>query len=129
MKRIVTILFLVLLFSAGATYAQLGNMAGTAAESAASGEELPLLIPNAFTPNDDGVNDVYYIPDANFLQFEFSVFDRWGNRVFYTNNPNFRWAGDSKGRPIPTGIYVFVLEGKSARGKNVKRSGTITVVR
>jgi large repetitive protein len=87
------------------------------------------FIPNAFTPNDDGVNDVFYIPDANYYKMQFSVYDRWGNRVFYSDSPSFRWYGDSGGRQVPQGVYVYVMEASNARKPDIKRTGTITVVR
>jgi gliding motility-associated-like protein len=116
------------MLSAGAGYAQSSGLHGSGSESAAT-EEAPVFIPNAFTPNGDGVNDVFYIPEANLSSFQFTVFDRWGNQVYQTNNPNFRWDGQSKGRGVPTGIYVFVLDAKNSKNARVKRSGTISVVR
>ncbi len=92
-------------------------------------DESGIFLPNAFTPNGDGVNDVYYIPDANFLKFDFSVFDRWGNQVFTTKNSAFRWTGESNGRQLTSGIYVYVLTASTAKAANIKRSGTITIVR
>ena len=128
MKRILPLFFLLLLLSAGAGFAQTGGFHADGSEHVAT-EDAPVFIPNAFTPNDDGVNDVFYIPDANLTKFDFSFFDRWGNRVYHTNKSDFRWNGSAKGRTIPTGIYVFVLDAATANNTPVKRSGTITVVR
>ena len=120
--------FLLFLLSAGFGFAQNGNIHASGGENVIT-EDAPVFIPNAFTPNSDGVNDVFYIPDAGLVKFEFSVFDRWGNRVFRTKKANFRWNGSSKGRAVPTGIYVFVLTAATANNTPVKRSGTISVVR
>jgi gliding motility-associated-like protein len=128
MKRILPFVLLMLLFSAGMVQAQLGNINADESESATA-EDAPVFIPNAFTPNGDGVNDYFYIPDANLIRFTFSVSDRWGNQVYYTNLSSFRWDGQSKGRPIPSGVYVFVLDATTAKNVRVRRSGTITVVR
>ncbi len=87
------------------------------------------FIPNAFTPNDDGVNDIFYIPEANFSRFEIAVYDRWGNRVFFSDSPSFRWNGESAGRQVPQGVYVYVMSAASARKSDIKRSGTVTIVR
>ena len=67
-------------------------------------ETLRLFIPNAFTPNDDGINDEYYIQNSNFKTFEFSVFDRWGNQIFLTTNSEFRWDGKVGGKAVSSGI-------------------------
>jgi gliding motility-associated-like protein len=128
MKRILPFVFLMLLFSAGMMHAQSSSFNTGDGESTAT-EEAPVFIPNAFTPNGDGVNDYFYIPEANFSRFEFAVSDRWGNRVFYTTSSDFRWDGQSKGRPIPSGVYVFILDASTSKNVRVRRSGTITVVR
>ncbi|MEM0998384.1 MAG: gliding motility-associated C-terminal domain-containing protein [Bacteroidota bacterium] len=128
MKRILPFVLLVLLLSAGTGYAQSGNIFGGGNETTAK-ENGSVFIPNAFTPNGDGVNDYFYIPEANLTSFNFSVFDRWGNEVFKTNNANFRWDGRSKGNGVPSGIYVFVLDARNTNNDRVKRSGTISVVR
>lgn len=110
-------------------FGQSGNYEVTNTSSQKGEDESGIFIPNAFTPNDDGVNDVYYIPDANFIKFDFQVVDRWGNQVFSTKNPSFRWNGDSNGRKLTSGIYVYVLNASTAKVAEVKRSGTITIVR
>lgn len=127
MKRLLPI-FLLLLLSASVGFAQNGNVHADGVEAVTT-EDAPVFIPNAFTPNDDGVNDFFYIPDANLVKFDFQVFDRWGNQVYHTRKANFRWDGRSKGRAIPTGIYVFVLDATTVKNTPVKRSGTISVVR
>ena len=111
------------------TFGQHGNPDVTNQNAPKGEDEGGIFLPNAFTPNGDGVNDVYYIPDANFITFEFTVFDRWGNQVFTTKNASFRWAGDSNGRQLTSGIYVYVLTASTVKAANIKRSGTITIVR
>ena len=124
---------LLLLLLGGAIHAQTNfsnqSIGGETATSPKGGEDEGGFIPNAFTPNDDGVNDVFYIPDANFSKMEFAVYDRWGNRVFFSDSPSFRWYGDSGGRQVPQGVYVFVMEAASPRKSDIKRTGTITIVR
>lgn len=93
------------------------------------GESAPLFIPNAFTPNDDGVNDEFYIPNSRLTNFEFAVFDRWGNEVYRTYNPSFRWNGERNGSDLPSGTYVFLLTATDQNGKQVKRTGPINMVR
>lgn len=96
---------------------------------AGENESLKLFIPNAFTPNEDGVNDFFYITNSGFSEFNFSVFDRWGNQVYVTNNSAFQWDGKINGKNAPTDIYVFVFAGKTIDGLEIRRSGTISLVR
>lgn len=133
MKRIFPLSILVLLLSFSLSSAQFGQQDDNSNESTAIngvvGEDGGIFIPNAFTPNDDGVNDVFYIPNIDFARFEFSVFDRWGNRVYNTNQCTFRWDGKTSGKSVPSGIYVFVLNASNGKDAVIKRSGTISIVR
>jgi gliding motility-associated-like protein len=127
MHRILTILTFVFALSCSAGLAQSGSQGD--AIGAQVEEDGGLYIPNAFTPNQDGVNDEFYLTNANFSKFTFAVFDRWGNQMYTTADPNFRWNGERNGNPIASGTYVFVIEGTSTKGISVKRSGTISVMR
>lgn len=129
MKRAFLLLSLVLLM-AGMGIAQNVNPGNSADEFLSVQPEVTkVYIPNAFTPNGDGVNDEYFIPDANLQQFTFSVFDRWGNKVYDTNSSNFRWNGESGGSQTPEGTYVYLLNATDYRGNSIKRSGALTIVR
>lgn len=97
--------------------------------SSVQADVAPLFIPNAFTPNNDGVNDEFYIPNAQLNNFDFTVFDRWGNEVYRTYNSSFRWNGEQNGQQIPTGTYVFLLSATDKKGQRIKRTGQINVVR
>ena len=94
-----------------------------------SNDGVKIFIPNAFTPNGDGINDLFYIPNTNLLNMEVSILDRWGNVIFASTAPNFRWNGTSKGKASPTGVYVFLFSGTTPDGVKLKRSGTISLVR
>jgi gliding motility-associated-like protein len=129
MQRQFYIFLLVTLLSASAVSAQTGH--GVAGQDNVSGqvdEEAVPFIPNAFTPNQDGINDEFYITNADFQKFSFAVFDRWGNRVYQANDGNFRWDGKHDGDAVPSGTYVYVMEAISPRGKQLKRTGTISIV-
>ena len=128
MKKALMLLTLVLL-TAAFGYCQSPQDQVQENVGAVNSEATPVYIPNAFTPNGDGVNDEYYIPDANLQQFNFSVFDRWGNKVYTTQAPNFRWTGEAGGRSLPEGTYVYVLSAMDSKGNPIKRSGPVTIVR
>jgi gliding motility-associated-like protein len=88
-----------------------------------------LLMPNAFTPNGDGKNDVFRIPAHVQLALEdFSVYDRWGNAVFRTNDISKGWDGIYGGSHAETGTYVYMIRG-SFRGKRIFLKGTVVLVR
>ncbi len=91
------------------------------------------IVPNAFTPNDDGVNDtfrpVFYCP-ANALTFR--VFNRWGQKVFETADPNTAWDGKIGGVEAPSDIYAWQMEYEALREGTVqrlKKKGDVALLR
>ena len=88
-----------------------------------------LFIPSGFTPNDDGLNDVFRIPPRVLQKLKrFSIFNRWGNMIFTTSDLNEGWDGKVKGMLSHTGVYVYVIEGFDGT-KNITLKGTFTLVR
>lgn len=86
-------------------------------------------VPNAFTPNGDGVNDCFGIKYWGYVgKFEMSVFNRWGERVFFSENPDQCWDGTFKGQPQPAGTYVYRIVASALCGNAVK-SGTVILIR
>lgn len=68
------------------------------------------VVPNAFTPNGDGLNDKIGITtDCTIQNFEFSIYNRWGKLVFYTTNPNEKWDGLYNNTNCGLGVYVYSL--------------------
>jgi gliding motility-associated-like protein len=89
----------------------------------------PLYMPNAFTPNGDGINDVFRIPpDASLVLTEFSIFDRWGNKIFTTNSINRGWDGTLNGKPLVSSVYVYFIKGFNEKG-NVFLKGNLALIR
>jgi gliding motility-associated-like protein len=89
-----------------------------------------IYVPNAFTPNHDGHNDVLRAIPVGVKDFRgFSVFDRWGNRVFETTNAAIGWDGTVNGRELPMGTYVWMAAGVDLSGQLVERKGTVILVR
>jgi gliding motility-associated-like protein len=88
-----------------------------------------LYVPNAFTPNNDGRNDRWQIPGmAIYPDARVTVFNRWGQAVYstknYYENP---WDGSYRGKPQPTGSFVYWIELAGYKRKNIK--GTVTLIR
>lgn len=88
-------------------------------------------VPNAFTPDGDGVNDVFIIGSyQNFNLNSFKVFSRWGQLVFETDDVAQGWDGRSPGGdPLPAGAYIFRIEGQDDLGIPQERQGNVTLLR
>ena len=88
------------------------------------------LMPNAFTPNNDGLNDCYGIRYWGIIQdLEFSIYNRWGERIFFTQTPGQCWNGTYKGVKQDGGVYVYMIKAKTNCESEVFRKGTFVLVR
>jgi gliding motility-associated-like protein len=85
--------------------------------------------PNMFSPNGDGVNDFFCIHGECINELSLAVYNRWGERVFFTENPNDCWDGEHKGEPLNTGIFFFKASGVTSDGQAIELSGNITLLR
>ena len=90
-----------------------------------------VYFPNAFTPNGDGLNDNFHPMGPALSKFSLSIFDRWGQQIFTTDNQETGWDGTSKGKPCPSGVFSFIAtyELSDSPGNNSKISGTVTLIR
>ena len=95
--------------------------------------EVTYYLPNAFTPNSDSVNDTYKGVGLmkGATDFEFSIWNRWGELVFQTNNPDEGWNGQkfNSGRSSPNGVYVVAVKYKTPRGEKKELKGFATLIR
>ncbi|MEP7168004.1 MAG: gliding motility-associated C-terminal domain-containing protein, partial [Bacteroidota bacterium] len=93
-------------------------------------EVTTIYFPNSFTPNGDGKNDLFGPAGHAMPSFEMSVWNRWGKKVFYTNNSNKLWAGEMQGSnaKAPEGTYVFVAKFNGDLKKKVFE-GQVTLIR
>ena len=84
-----------------------------------------LYIPNAFTPNGDGINDVFVVQSINdCMVYEMSIYNRWGQMLFYTDSYPLIWDGTFNGDPVPTGSYIYLI-----RGGSFNKTGIVTVIK
>ncbi len=94
--------------------------------------QYPLFyVPTAFTPNGDGINDTFK-PDGVFFdfdQYKMSVYNRWGEEIFTSEDVNIGWDGTYEDREMTTGGYVYLIFFKSADGEEFEQKGTITLTR
>jgi gliding motility-associated-like protein len=88
-----------------------------------------IFVANAFTPNGDGKNDVVYVHNENIKSLKFYVYDQWGELLYVSQSQQNGWDGTFKGKTEPAGVYVYYLEANMNDGKQVKKKGTITLLR
>jgi len=92
-------------------------------------QKFGLAIPTAFSPNNDNLNDIFEVKGLFARQFSLTVADRNGLVVFRTTNPQSGWDGNINGTPAPVDAYVYELIAKDETGSEIRRTGTITLVR
>lgn len=87
--------------------------------------ESKLEMPNAFSPNGDGINDIYKAKDGyqSLVEFHAYIFNRWGQKLFEWTNPADGWDGKYKGKDVAQGVYFVLVKAKGADGRtyNIKR--------
>lgn len=87
------------------------------------------LMPSAFTPNNDGINDCYGIKGWGLVEeLDFSIYNRWGQKVFHTTKPGKCWDGYYKGQQQSPDVYVFFINAKTLCGPMSKK-GSFTLIR
>ena len=90
-----------------------------------------IKIPTAFSPNNDGINDNYYIKDEDgvITNFHLEIFNRFGQKVFYANETATKWNGEFKGEKLPPQVFDFYLEISCIGAKTLFHKGNITLIR
>jgi gliding motility-associated-like protein len=99
-------------------------------------DQREVFVPNAFTPNGDGINDFAEVfPGTNIVEIEvFEIFDRWGNNVFGASNFAAgdivaRWDGNYRSQPLNPGLFVYLLKVRDVRGEIKHQVGEISLIR
>ncbi|MFA5575048.1 MAG: gliding motility-associated C-terminal domain-containing protein [Brumimicrobium sp.] len=88
-----------------------------------------IFIPNAFTPNGDGENDVLYLRSQIVRTVILRIYDRWGEKVFETDNLHTGWDGTYRGKQLPPDVYDYYLEGMCIDEQDFIIKGNITLIR
>ena len=82
-------------------------------------------MPNAFSPNGDGINDIYKPKEGyqNLKEFHAYIYNRWGQKLYDWTDPSTGWDGTFHGTPVKDGVYFCLVKAKGADGKtyNIKR--------
>ncbi len=88
-----------------------------------------VFLPNAFSPNGDGQNDVLYVRGSCIQFMEFSVFNRWGELVFRTNDPAIGWDGNWRGTPCENAVFTYVIKGTLFDGTEIDKKGNVSLIK
>lgn len=91
--------------------------------------DVNLFIPNAFTPNDDNLNDVFMPVCRSIKSYKLQIFDRWGARIFESADLLTGWDGTFKGEPAKMDVYVWKIDIISHNGKTKNLNGHVNLVR
>jgi len=89
-----------------------------------------VYVPNAFTPNNDNTNDRFHPNVRGIRDYEFSIYNRWGERLFFTRSAEDSWTGlDPNGKPFPSGVYWYILTGKDIDRNKIQETGKILLLK
>jgi gliding motility-associated-like protein len=87
------------------------------------------FVPNSFTPNDNGINEVFRPIVLNAEKYELRIFNRWGEYIFGSTNPDVGWDGTYEGKPCPLGVYVYQLTIRLKGQKEKVYYGHVNLIR
>ncbi len=90
-------------------------------------KEFGIYIPNAFTPNGDGLNDEFLMSGYNITDVTMDIFDRWGERLFSSKDITVGWKGTYKGVLCEEAVYIYKVSYKGLDGKKVNKTGHVTL--
>lgn len=93
------------------------------------GESGEIFVPDAFSPNDDGANDVLFAYGTGMKEFYFAVYDRWGEKVFESTDPGAGWNGSLRGKPLDPAVFVYLLRVKCIGGQEISQKGNVSLFR
>lgn len=88
-----------------------------------------VFVPNAFSPNGDGQNDILYVRGPCIQTVEFKVFNRWGECVFKTDDPLIGWDGTWRGQACENGVFTYTAKGYTLDGNSFSKKGNVSLVK
>jgi gliding motility-associated-like protein len=88
-----------------------------------------VYVPNSFTPNGDGKNDVIMVYATGIRTLKFMIFNQWGQKVYEGTNPNSGWDGRFGGKDAPMGVYMYTATVILHNGVEVNKKGSINLIR
>ncbi|RYD82621.1 MAG: gliding motility-associated C-terminal domain-containing protein [Sphingobacteriales bacterium] len=88
-----------------------------------------IYIPNAFSPNNDAINETFQVKTTGIISYEIKIYNRWGELIFSGNQSSKNWDGKFKNATATEGVYFYVFSGKDITGKGFYRNGNVNVIR
>lgn len=92
-------------------------------------EPTEIFVPDIFSPNGDGQNDVLFVRGMGIKELKFILYDRWGEKLFETSDINTGWDGTFRGKPVDPAVYVYYMDALLNTEKRVIQKGDITLIR
>jgi len=87
------------------------------------------FIPNSFTPNGDGKNDIFYVYGNTVAKLKLRVYNQWGQFIYESRSIQNGWDGTYRGELQPNGVYVYYVDIEFNDGTKTMKKGTITLLR
>ncbi|MEL6674322.1 MAG: gliding motility-associated C-terminal domain-containing protein [Bacteroidota bacterium] len=89
-----------------------------------------IYVPNAFTPNEDGINEGFHPKGIGVVYMKMDIFDRWGKHLWTLNSMDEKWPGLNQNmNPVQEGVYVWKMHAILNDGTDIRRAGTVTLLR
>jgi gliding motility-associated-like protein len=89
-----------------------------------------IYVPDAFTPNNDGLNDIFKpTMGSKFLLVDFSIFSRWGQKIYSTSEKARGWNGKIAAKDLPQGVYVWIIRARNRQNQVIERKGSFLLMR
>jgi len=92
-------------------------------------EDATLFVPNSFTPNENGVNDLFKAEGNLITDYHLQVYNRWGELLYDTHDINAGWDGSFRKSNCPMDVYIWIVHYSGARGNALVKWGNVTLLR
>lgn len=103
----------------------------TAVHTVRVSTEVNFYFPNSFTPNRDALNETFgpSIPFNDLMTYDFRIFNKWGEQIFYSSNINQRWDGSKNGNILPQDVYIYIMYARESSGLEHKFIGRVALIK
>jgi gliding motility-associated-like protein len=88
-----------------------------------------VFVPNAFTPNGDGQNDVFMVMGNKLDEFTMVIYNRWGEKVFESQDANMGWDGTFEGKELPSDVFAYMVRLRCFNGEIFEKQGNVSLLR
>jgi len=91
--------------------------------------DYPIFVPNSFTPNYDGLNDVFLVYGEGIIKFEMSIYNRWNQKIFNSNDQKAGWDGEFKGELVKNDSYLYIINYTTYDNKKRQKIGYVVILK